>query len=135
MTSGRKKPATKVIDFEPGPEVDGEAEDRAYVDDLINKGEAFLAEGMPTQYYTDVAREIRDFMHPERTHRARELERLYERLRAEADAPGVDILRLLHDSAPMEEAPSKKRRKRGGMWEEGAEALGKRKRHVVSKTF
>jgi hypothetical protein len=133
VTSGRKKPI--VINFEPGPEVDGEAEDRAYVDDLINKGEAFLAEGMPTQYYTDVAREIRDFMHPERTHRARELERLYERLRAEADAgPSVDILRLLHDSAPMEDAPSKKKKK-GGMWEEGVEALGKRKRHVVSKTF
>ena len=143
VTSGRKKPAASAAAAEPDDNDREEAAVLAAMDTLIEQAESILSHDMPFAYYTDLARDFENIP-PYYAELNPEFAKLHKRLLAARDNPDPHILDILRDDMlemarardPKEKKAAPKRKKyRGGMWEGAAEALSKRKRHIVSNTF
>lgn len=154
VTSGRKKPAavlgvpapSRTASVEPTLAEQREVDDReeaavlAAMDTLIEQAESILSHDMPFAYYTDLARDFENIP-PYYADLRPEFAKVHKRLLAARDAPSRHILEIMRDDVlemarkEGKKGPAPKRKYRGGMWEGAAEALSKRKRHIVSNTF
>jgi hypothetical protein len=128
------------------PAVYDDRDERRHALGLVNSATELLnGDDMPTNDYLELAREIRNYMHPSLPYFP-ELQALFLRLMRKSAEPGTtDLFGLIRaaapvipDPAPKAKPKAKRKGKRkliGGMWHGAVDTLRKRKRDTVSNTF